>query len=121
MTLRDSLHSAGTFPMLEADPKSPAEGQTGALDPSETFALHRDNSHNASFGPYQNARLSRYNAVPKLGGRSGHEAAGISRCCWIAAAARTRAARAQADRMRVVGVLMSLGEESITWRGREKM
>jgi hypothetical protein len=28
LALRDSLRSAGTFPMLEAEPKSPVEGQT---------------------------------------------------------------------------------------------
>jgi len=34
--LRDSLRSAATFPMLEADPKSPVEGQTSAFDPEPT-------------------------------------------------------------------------------------
>jgi hypothetical protein len=38
--LRDSLRSAGTFPMLEADPKSPVEGQTGASD--QRFGAARD-------------------------------------------------------------------------------
>ena len=38
-----------------------------ANDPSLTLAVHCGNGFDASFGPYQSARLSRYNAVAELG------------------------------------------------------
>jgi hypothetical protein len=34
-----------------------------AYDPTATFAVHCGNGFDASFSPYQSARLSRYNAA----------------------------------------------------------
>src|SRR5258708_28492451 len=37
------------------------------FDPSATLAVHRGNSFDARFEPYQSPRLNRYNAAPELG------------------------------------------------------
>ena len=76
-----------------------------ANDPKRTSPSILSCSSEAGLGPYQSTRLRR--TMPSPEPRSGHEAAGISRCSWWCGGGLAAACRAQQPAMPVVGFLRS--------------